>query len=172
MLSMVTDHSYAQSVYINGYIYTADAQNTVCEAIAIADGYIIACGSTAQINALVNQDTNIVDLQGKTMLPGIIDAHLHPFWGGMQLSGCHLDYASLTVEETLTKIQDYLDHDPCNSEDDWLQVRGWLRQEVLPLGTDITRADLDRLKTIRPVILFSNDCHTLVANTRALEKFA
>ncbi|WP_392563901.1 amidohydrolase [Orbus wheelerorum] len=169
---MVTDHSYAESVYINGYIYTADSKNTVCEAIAIADGYIIACGSTSQIKSLVNQDTDIIDLQGKTMLPGIIDAHLHPFWGGMQLSGCHLDYASLTVEDTLTKIQNYLDRDPCNSSNDWLQVRGWLRQEVLPLGTDITRADLDRLQTARPVILFSNDCHTLVANTRALEKFA
>lgn len=169
---MVTDHSYAELVYINGYIYTADSSNTVCQAIAITDGYIIATGSTKQMESMINQNTQVVDLQGKTMLPGIIDAHLHPFWGGMQLSGCHLDYASLTVEQTLTKIQDYLDHDPCKGQDDWLQVRGWLRQEVLPLGTDITRTDLDRLNTQRPVILFSNDCHTLVGNTRALTKFA
>lgn len=168
---MVTNHSYAETAYINGYIYTADSANNVCEAIAIAHGYIIATGTTKQIQYLVNQNTQVINLQGKTMLPGIIDAHLHPFWGGLQLSGCHLDYASLTIEQTLAKIQHYLDQDPCVGIDDWLQVRGWLRQEVLPLGTDITRTDLDRLNTVRPVILFSNDCHTLVANTRALEKF-
>lgn len=168
---MVKNHSYAEIAYVNGYIYTADNCNTVCEAVAITEGYIIAIGSTAQIQNLINEQTQVIDLQGKTMLPGIIDAHLHPFWGGLQLSGCHLDYASLTVEQTLKKIQHYLDNDPNNGSDDWLQVRGWLRQEVLPLGTDITRSDLDQLNTVRPVILFSNDCHTLVANSRALEKF-
>lgn len=168
---MVENRSYADIAYINGYIYTADNTNTVCEAIAVTDGYIIATGSTAQIQKLITEQTQIFDLHGKTMLPGIIDAHLHPFWGGMQLSGCHLDYASLTIAQTLDKIQHYLDNDPCKGANDWLQVRGWLRQEVLPLGTDITRADLDQLKTRRPVILFSNDCHTLVANTRALEMF-
>lgn len=168
---MVDNHSYAEIAYVNGYIYTADNLNTVCEAIAIAGGYIIATGSTAQIKSLLNENSQVFDLQGNTMLPGIIDAHLHPFWGGLQLSGCHLDYASLTIDQTLDKIQQYLDADPRTGVDDWLQVRGWLRQEVLPIGTDITRTDLDKLNTRRPVILFSNDCHTLVANTRALEKF-
>ncbi|XKM13744.1 amidohydrolase [Orbaceae bacterium ac157xtp] len=168
---MTCHHSYADSVYINGYIYTADDSNNICEAIAISNGYIIAVGSTKEIETFINEQTTIIDLQNKTMIPGIIDAHLHPFWGGLQLSGCHLNYESLTVEQTLAQIQDYLDNDSKQGVDDWLQVRGWLRQEVLPLGTDITRFDLDRLNTIRPVILFSNDCHTLVANTRALEKF-
>lgn len=171
MFAMVMGHPYAETAYINGYIYTADTNNTICEAIAVTDGYIIATGSTKQIEELINQHTKTIDLKGQTMLPGIIDAHLHPFWGGLQLSGCHLDYASLTVEQTLAKIQSFLDSDPSKGADDWLQVRGWLRQEVLPLGTDITRNDLDRLNTQRPVILFSNDCHTLVANTRALTKF-
>lgn len=163
----------ADVIYINGYIYTADKQDSVCQAIAIENGYIIATGSTQQINSsqYVDNNTTVYDLQGKTMIPGLIDAHLHTFWGGMQLSSCNLNYQSLTVDQTLAIIQKYLDQDSNDNETNWLQVRGWLRQEVLPIGTDITRFDLDKLNTQRPVILFSNDCHTLVANSLALEKF-
>lgn len=163
----------ADVIYINGYIYTADQHDTVCEAIAIQNGYIIAIGCTQEINnsQYVDNSTIIYDLQGKTMMPGIIDAHLHTFWGGMQLSSCNLNYQSLTVDDTLAIIQQYLDNDSVHNSSSWLQVRGWLRQEVLPIGTDITRFDLDKLNTQRPIILFSNDCHTLVANSIALEKF-
>ncbi len=163
----------ADVIYINGYIYTADQYDTICEAIAIQNGYIIATGSTQEINntQYVDNYTVIYDLQGKTMMPGIIDAHLHTFWGGMQLSSCNLNYQSLTVDDTLAIIQQYLDNDSVHNSGIWLQVRGWLRQEVLPIGTDITRFDLDKLNTQRPIILFSNDCHTLVANSIALEKF-
>lgn len=163
----------ADVIYINGYIYTADKHDTVCEALAIKNGYIIATGTTQEINnsQYVDNCTIIHDLLGKTMMPGIIDAHLHTFWGGMQLSSCNLNYQSLTVDTTLAIIQEYLDNDSADNSRNWLQVRGWLRQEVLPIGTDITRFDLDKLNTTRPVILFSNDCHTLVANSIALEKF-
>jgi Predicted metal-dependent hydrolase with the TIM-barrel fold len=163
----------ADVIYINGHIYTADKHDTVCEAIAIQNGYIIATGTTQEINntQYVDNCTIIYDLQSKTMMPGIIDAHLHTFWGGMQLSSCNLNYQSLTVDDTLAIIQQYLDKDSVHNSGSWLQVRGWLRQEVLPIGTDITRFDLDKLNTQRPIILFSNDCHTLVANSIALEKF-
>ncbi|OCG22870.1 amidohydrolase [Gilliamella sp. wkB108] len=163
----------ADVIYINGYIYTADQHDSVCEAVAIENGYITAIGSTKEINNsnFVDHHTTIYDLQGKTMMPGIIDTHLHTFWGGTQLSSCNLNYQSLTVDATLAIIQKYLDEDITKNSDSWLQVRGWLRQEVLPIGTDITRFDLDKLNTKRPVILFSNDCHTLVANSIALEKF-
>lgn len=163
----------ADVIYLNGYIYTADQQDTVCEAVAIQNGYIIATGSTQEINNsnYVDNHTIIHNLQGKIMMPGIIDSHLHTFWGGMQLSSCNLNYQSLTIDDTLAIIQKYLDNDTSKNNDSWLQVRGWLRQEVLPIGTDITRFDLDKLNTQRPVILFSNDCHTLVANSIALEKF-
>lgn len=170
-LHIMEHYSTADSVYLNGYIYTADKNNSVCEAIAISDGYIIAAGTTQTIQAYIAPTTQVIDLHGKTMMPGIIDSHLHPFWGGMQLSGCHLNYASLTIEQTLDKVQQHLEQDPLKGEEDWLQVRAWLRQGMIPTGTDITRFDLDKLSTIRPVILFSNDCHTLVANSRALALF-
>ena len=161
----------AEKIYINGTIFTSDAENTIAEAIAFAGGKVLEVGSNEAILKLQHTESDVIDLKGKMLMPGIVDSHLHPFWGGLQLSGCNLDYASLTVPDTLKFVQNYLDQDTKHGENDWLQVRAFLRQEVLPLGTDITRRDLDTLNTKRPVILFSNDCHTLVANSRALELF-
>lgn len=168
--------STAARIYYNGPIFTADLKQPLAEAIAIIEGKIAAVGALETVKSVVSQkspsqEIEMIDLAGKMLMPGIIDAHLHPFWGGLQLSGCNLDYASLTVADTLQFVQNYLDQDPKKGENDWLQVRAFLRQAVLPLGTDITRRDLDTLNTKRPVILFANDCHTLVANSRALELF-
>ena len=161
----------AEKIYFNGTIFTSDADNSIPQAIAFAEGKVLAVGALSAVEAFKSNATEVIDLKGKMLMPGIVDSHLHPFWGGLQLSGCNLYYASLTVADTLQFVQDYLDKDSQFGDTDWLQVRAFLRQAVLPLGTDITRRDLDTLNTKRPVILFANDCHTLVANSRALELF-
>lgn len=159
----------ADMIYHNAHIFTADNNNTICQAMAIKDGYIIAIGSDEEVLRFSSSSTQCVDLEGKMMMPGLIDSHMHPFWGGRQLMGCHLNYDALTVEQTLDRIQQHLDSDPRQGETDWLQVRAWQRQGMLPAGADMSRFALDSLKTNRPVVLFSNDCHTLAANSRALE---
>ncbi|MDR0806020.1 MAG: amidohydrolase [Enterobacteriaceae bacterium] len=161
----------ADVLYFNGYIYTADAENSVVEAIALAAGKILSCGTKQQLQEFVTPQTEQIDLHGNMMMPGIIDGHLHPFWGGQQLCGCHLNYESLTIEQILERVQQHLDQDVLKGENDWLRVTAWLRQGMIPAGVDMYRSDMDRLKTVRPVILFSNDCHTLLANSRALELF-
>ncbi|KEY59899.1 amidohydrolase [Serratia sp. DD3] len=157
----------ADVIYYNGTIYTADAVNSICSALAIGQGYVLAVGSDEQVLALASSATECIDLQGKMMMPGLIDSHMHPFWGGKQLQGCSLHYAALTVEQTLQHIQAHLDKYPA-ADDEWLTVRAWQRQGMVPAGADMSRALLDGLNTRRPVALFSNDCHTLAANSRAL----
>lgn len=161
----------ADVIYFNGYIYTADAQDSIVEAIAIACGKVLTCGTSQQLESYANEQTLKIDLHGKMMMPGIIDGHMHPFWGGEQLSGCHLNYESLTIEQIIYRVQQHLDNDLLTGENDWLKVTAWLRQGMLPAGTDMYRSDMDKLKTNRPVILFSNDCHTMLANSRALALF-
>lgn len=156
-------------IYHNGTVYTADRQDSFCQAIAIGQGYIVAVGRDEDVLRLRTSQTELIDLQGKVMLPGIIDSHMHPFWGGKQLRGCNLNYAALSVEETLAIIQKHIDSDPFKGENDWLTVRAWQRQAMTPVGADMSREALDKLNTQRPVALFSNDCHTLAANSRALE---
>lgn len=161
----------ADIILHNACIYTMDQNNTIKQAIAIKEGYIIATGSNDEIQQYACDTTKQIDLQGQMVIPGIIDSHLHPFWGGQQLANCSLEYRELTLQETLNYIQKHLDNDPLTGENDWFQVRAWLRSAMLPPGTDITRADLDTLNSKRPIIVFANDCHTLVANSRALTLF-
>lgn len=67
----------AQTVYTNGNILTVDKENSAAQAIAIKDGKILAVGRSDAIAAHIGADTAVVDLQGKTMIPGIYDAHSH-----------------------------------------------------------------------------------------------
>lgn len=166
---MMPDSLNPDVIYHNGKIYTADKSDQFCEAIAIKQGYITAVGSSHELLALAGTQTDVIDLERRVVLPGLIDSHMHPFWGGKQLRGCNLNYAALTVEETLALLQQHLDEDPLKEEDDWLSVRAWQRQAMIPAGADMCRQSLDTLNTRRPVVLFSNDCHTLAANSRALE---
>lgn len=166
---MMPDSLNPDVIYHNGKIYTADKSDQFCEAIAIKQGYITAVGSSHELLALAGAQTDVIDLERRVVLPGLIDSHMHPFWGGKQLRGCNLNYAALTVEETLALLQQHLDEDPLKEEDDWLSVRAWQRQAMIPAGADMCRQSLDTLNTRRPVVLFSNDCHTLAANSRALE---
>ncbi|MTH47896.1 amidohydrolase [Intestinirhabdus alba] len=165
----MTDSLNPDVIYHHGKIYTADRNDSFCEAIAFKNGYITATGASRELLKLAGPLTEIVDLNQRVALPGLIDSHMHPFWGGKQLRGCHLDYAALTVEETLARIQKHLDADPLKEQDDWLTVRAWQRQAMVPAGADMSRRALDTLNTRRPVVLFSNDCHTLAANSRALQ---
>ena len=159
----------ADIIFHHGHIFTSDSNNSIQEAIAIKSGIIIGIGSNQSVLRYAGASTKQVDLKGQMMMPGIVDCHMHPFWGGQQLVSCSLNYQKLTLPETLASIQKHLDQDVLKGAHDWLPVRAWQRSGMLPAGTEITRADLDTLNTKRPVALFANNCHTLVANSRALE---
>ena len=158
----------AETLYYNGYIYTADNNNSILNAIAISQGFIIATGTKESLNSFCNEKTKMIDLQGKMVMPGIIDAHMHPFWGGATLAGCHLNYESLTIPEILSHIQNHLDNSPVDNDSEWLKVSAWYREAMQPEGVQMTRYHLDTLNTQRPILLFSSDCHSVLANSRAL----
>lgn len=159
---------FAETLYYNGLIYTADNNDTLVEAIAISQGIIIATGTKEHLLSFCNEKTNQIDLQGKMVMPGIIDAHMHPFWGGATFAGCHLDYKSLSISEILSHIQKYLDNTHIDNDSEWLKVSAWYREGMQPEGVQMTRYHLDTLKTQRPILLFSSDCHSVLANSRAL----
>lgn len=158
----------ATTIFRNGTILTVDPQNRVVEAMAIKGGVIVAVGSQDEVSAAAGADAAVIDLQGKTLMPGLIDAHMHPMGGGAQLTSCSLNYAPLTVDETLAAITVCLDEMADKPADQWLQVQGWFRQAMLPAGADLSAEILDRLPTERPVLVFGSDFHSLAANSRAI----
>lgn len=149
------------AIYFNAVIYSADWNDNFYEAMLIKDGVIASIGNNDAILALKDNSTKVFDMNGAFIMPGLIDAHLHPFWGASQSMSCDLQHKMLSKKEVIQNITRYYqDHN-----EDWLIVRGWLKH---PQGGQLTRSDLDKISTQKPIIVFSNDCHSLVCNSLAL----
>ena len=72
--------AYADLVFFNGKILTADEQFTIVEAVAVRDGKFLAAGGNARILAMAGPETRRIDLEGRSVVPGLIDTHLHSAW--------------------------------------------------------------------------------------------
>ncbi|MCH8820469.1 MAG: amidohydrolase family protein, partial [Acidobacteria bacterium] len=72
--------AYADTIFYNGKIITADEQFTIAEAVAIRDGKFLAVGTSPRILAMAGPQTQRVDLEGRSLVPGFIDTHLHSAW--------------------------------------------------------------------------------------------
>jgi predicted amidohydrolase YtcJ len=158
----------ADLILQGGFIYTVDEHNSVQQAIAIQGGRIVYVGTDQSARAFIGKQTNVVDLQGRMVMPGLVDTHNHAIAGGSELLDCDLNYAPLTVAQFQEKIQVCLDQTRAKEPDGYLTVVGWYRQAMQPSGTQVTKANLDTLKTHRPIIVRSTDGHTTLGNSRAL----
>ena len=159
----------ADTVLRGGTIRTFDAQASVVRALAIRNGRIVYAGGSRGVRRFIGKGTRVQNLRGRTVMPGLSDAHIHVLAGGQQLLNCNLEYAALTVAQFQSRIQTCLDENDSAGANDFLQVVNWYRQAMLPPGTDATKATLDALKTERPIIVASSDGHTTLVNSKALQ---
>jgi predicted amidohydrolase YtcJ len=159
----------ADTVYRNGYIYTVDASDSVQQALAVRGGRIVYVGDNDGVKAFTGKKTDMIDLQGRMLMPGLIDAHMHPQSGGSRLLNCSLNYESLTVAQFQSRIQACLDHDKKSGADRWLIVVNWFQQGMLPDGVETTAAMLDTLKTNRPIIVRSSFGHSALLNSKGIK---
>ncbi len=158
----------ADLIYRNGRVYTANARDEVAESIAIRAGRIVYVGGDAGAAAYAGAATRSVDLGGRSVMPGLIDGHMHPLEGGTSLLKCNLNYEAMTVPQFQARIQACLDATRPQEPDGWLEVVFWFQQSMLPSGVSTSSATLDALRTTRPVIVRSSFGHTVLANTKAL----
>ena len=159
----------AHQVFINGTLLTMDADNRVVDAIAVRGDRIEAVGSTDEIMALVEDDTLVTDLRGRTMLPGFIDAHGHFPYSGMRVLGADLNSPPVgtltTMEEVLAALAEQAAITPAG---DW--VFGFNYDDtLLAEKRHPTRAELDAVSTEHPVVASHVSGHMVVANSAALE---
>ena len=89
----------------HGAIYTVDAARSWAEAVAVKDGRIVFVGSDQAASALIGPRTKVVDLGGRLVLPGFVDAHVHPVSGGMELGLCNLNDLP-DAAATLAKVRE------------------------------------------------------------------
>ena len=159
----------AHQVFINGTLLTMDADNRVVEAIAVRGDRIEAVGSTDEIMALVEDDTLVTNLRGRTMLPGFIDAHGHFPYSGMRVLGADLNSPPVgqltTMAEVLAALAEQAAITPAG---DW--VFGFNYDDtLLAEKRHPTRAELDAVSTEHPVVASHVSGHMMVANSLALE---
>jgi len=146
----------------NAVIYSVDSTFTIHEAMAIKDGKILALSSNA---AILKKYTSkeMQDAQGKTILPGLIDAHCHFTGFATDMWKCNLT-GTKSFEEVIEKIKDYSKNTPMN----WIYGRGW-DQNDWTVKEFPDKSELDKLFPDRPVFLKRVDGHAALVNQKALD---
>lgn len=146
----------------NAHVVCLDGSGTKAQALAIHQGQIVAVGKEHEIlNAY--RGSEVHDMAGATVYPGLIDAHSHLL--GYALNLGHTD---LVGTATWEEVMDRLRADHATSNDPWVRGRGW-DQNDWPTLDFPDRADLDEMFPARPVVLQRIDGHAVLANHVALE---
>ncbi len=153
----------ADLVLRNGAVFTVDAARSWATGVAVCDGRIVAVArDDHELKEWIDPKTEVMSLDGRLVLPGFQDAHIHPPTAGLDLMRCNLhgcdDRASY-----LETIAAYADQHP---DEAWVLGGGWA-MDAFPGGTP-TRQDLDRIVPDRPVFLVNRDGHGAWVNSRAL----
>lgn len=155
--------SHLTTVFHTGSVFRADAARSTARAVAVQDGLIVAVGGAADVAPYLARADEVVDLDGRLLLPGFVDAHIHPVWGGLERLRCDLTGAS-TLAEYRQLIGAYAAAHP---DRPWIQGGGW-SMDAFPAGLP-TRQMLDEIVADRPVCLPNRDHHSAWVNTKALE---
>jgi predicted amidohydrolase YtcJ len=158
----------AQQLFINGNVLTMDAENRIVEALAVRDDRIEAVGSTEEIMALAREGAEVVDLGGRTLLPGFIDAHGHFPGSGQKVIAADLSSppvgTATTMSDVLAALRQRAETTPAG---EW--VSGFNYDDTLLAEMrHPTRAELDAVSSSHPVVAMHVSGHMLVANSLAL----
>jgi hypothetical protein len=155
------------TVFVNGRFITLDAAGTVAEAVAVKDGHFAGVGTTRAIEALASQDTKVVDLHGRTVLPGLVDGHAHPSLAVRMLKK-YVDGRFATtpsVAALLAKVRSEAAKVPPAQ---WIIVAGSSSSQTRFVERRLpTRAELDAVAPDHP-LMFLNGSHEAVVNSAGL----
>lgn len=163
----------ADTIYLGGPIITINDKAPRAEAVAVADGVILAVGGRDSIMAYMGEGTEIYDLQGRAMLPGFVDSHGHAVMGGLQALSANLLAPPDGEVKDIASLQETLRS--------WMAVNNEtveLAQLIVGFGYDQsqlkelrhpTRDELDAVSSDIPVIIVHQSGHFGVANSKALQ---
>ncbi|MDD4285869.1 MAG: amidohydrolase [Bacillota bacterium] len=156
-----------KTAFVNGKIRTVDRNNSVAEAMLVADGKIEALGSTAEIRRLAGGAGRETDLAGCHVLPAFIDTHLHMMDHGIYGLRTADLYPARSVEDVVRLMQEYLTERQI-PEGQWLEGFGW-DQDLYPGTRFPTCRDLDRVSLSHPIMI-TRRCGTICsANSLAMK---
>ena len=154
----------ADTVLFNGNVLTMDAQRSKVTALAIKDGLIRLIGDEHAARAVAGDTSQLIDLRGRTVTPGLIDSHCHLSACGL-LGTAYVDVsfpAVNTIEQLQAKVVEKI---KTLKNGEWVAGSGW----VTFGGRYPTKHDLDPVSPDNPVMLINQGGHMAVVNSLALE---
>jgi len=154
----------ADQVIINAKVYTADVNRPVAEAFAVRGGRIVFVGSTRGALALAGPRTERVDLAGRTVIPGMVDAHAHLLGLGQALRTVDL-VGTRSYDEVIARV---VERARTARPGEWIRGRGWDQNDWADTRFPIHQA-LSRAVPNNPVYLTRVDGHAALVNAKALE---
>lgn len=166
-----TSRAAADIIYLNAEVVTVNDQQPTAEAVAVKAGKILAVGTRDQVMNLKDPTTQIIDLNGKVMVPGFVDAHGHFFQQGVSASVADLLAPPDGGVDSVAKLQQTL-RDWATPEK--ISVLGWIigngyDDAQLTEQRHPTRDDLDAVSTEFPVIAIHSSGHLAAVNSKGLE---
>ncbi len=154
---------YADIVFVNGVVYTMDDNNPSATAIAVKGNRFLRVGTDEAVMRVAGDGTRLVDLEGKTVLPGLTESHIHFSSVGTTILTAPLDVYWLPVDEMLERISKAAEE---AAPGEWIVARGY--NDAI-WDEPAHRRLLDRVSTQNPVSLRRYCGHATFVNTRALE---
>ena len=154
------------TIYYNGTILTMDSHQQTATALCVEDGKIIKVGDDSMILSLKKEETQIIDLQGKVMIPGFIDPHSHFIGVANSLSQCDLSEA-VSFDDIINKMKAFIKENPIKNGE-WIfgtnYDHNFLKEKRHP-----DKFILDQISKDLPVVLIHASGHMGIANSKALE---
>ena len=163
----------ADIIYSGGPILTMDDGRLRAEAVAVKDGKIVAVGAMAEVKALAGPATKTVDLAGRTMIPGFVDAHGHVMVGGLQALSANLlpapDGPGNSIADIQKTLRDWVEANKAAVEKANLIVGFGYDPAQLKELRHPTREDLDAVSNDVPIMIVHQSAHLAVLNSKALQ---
>jgi predicted amidohydrolase YtcJ len=160
----------ADQVFLNGIVYTVNEVNPKAEAVAVKNGMILAVGTSDDIRDFIGDATEVIDLQGKTMTPGLIESHAHLMGIGYSKLELDLMYVK-TYDELVQKVAEAAAK---AKPGDWITGRGWHQDKWIAMPEKTvqgfpTHESLSTVSPDNPVYLAHASGHASFVNQKALE---
>jgi predicted amidohydrolase YtcJ len=151
-------------IVVNGIIYTVKEKQPHAEAFAVKAQRIAFVGSSADVEKLRGANTRVIDLGGKTVVPGLTDSHCHIFGIGEREMRLNLEGTN-SLQDFLAKVKERVSQ---TEKGKWITGRGWIETFWKPAEFP-SRQDLDKIAPDNPVFLTRADGHASVVNSAALK---
>src|SRR5436190_3637676 len=153
----------ADTILVNGHIVTVDARFSTAEAAAIANGRFIEVGTTAAVRKLAGPSTTVIDLRGRTVIPGLADGHLHDAGGGPGVDLSRARSLADVLAAIKMRVETSRPGEIIITNSDWHEAQ--LKEHRLPY-----RRDLDAVSPANPVVVVRGG-HEYILNSAALAKW-